>query len=575
MTGINHSVTTGEPNNPAYDVSATAWNADHAVANDSITPAMIQYPDASRTYLIWRDGATYYAKDGHTGTVTSNANFVTLITATIAACSAGNSIFIRAGTYVVGTTIAGKSGVSLYGEGEGALFDASTLAYNEEIISFSGSVAAGVNLASNGTKHDTHVHAVSATFAAGDLVMITSAAVWRSNPMGQLQGEFQILESAAANVLTFKATGGGLGAGGLLLDNYTTANTAKAVKVTPVSNVIVDGIKFLGIQGDTSSAGECLVGVQFIYGVNCKVTNCHFDSVTDMAIWVQSCYCCEFNDNFFYRSNMAGIGYGIGLLHCCQSCSASGNRGENCRHMIATGGSAALPGIPRGITMSNNQALDCYMDAFNTHETGEGIIIRGNTVTGGNSGMSYHAYSGIIDGNTIIGSYYGIYSMAANGDGMIISNNYICGTYSFGIVNEGTPTNTRHDVFDGNFILNTVNDQAVNILGSSHAIFVNNTMIGCPGTPTFTAGMTIKNNIGYVTENSGTATLLSGQTHVHVTHGCNYTPSLGHISIVWGENPSNLIADWWIDTIGATEFILNGVDPGASNLDFGWSVRNV
>jgi hypothetical protein len=84
---------------------------------------------------------------------------------------------------------------------------------------------------------------------------------------------------------------------------------------------------------------------------------------------------------------------------------------------------------------------------------------------------------------------------------------------------------------------------------------------------------TIKQNVGYVTENSGTATLLNGQTSVTVTHGCGFTPTLGEISIVWGENPTNLIADWWIDTIGTTTFKLNGVDPGASNLDFGWSIR--
>ena len=69
------------------------------------------------------------------------------------------------------------------------------------------------------------------------------------------------------------------------------------------------------------------------------------------------------------------------------------------------------------------------------------------------------------------------------------------------------------------------------------------------------------------------AALLNGQTTIAVAHGCSYTPSLGHISIVWGENPTNVIADWWIDTITATHFTLNGVDPGASNLDFGWAVR--
>jgi len=89
-------------------------------------------------------------------------------------------------------------------------------------------------------------------------------------------------------------------------------------------------------------------------------------------------------------------------------------------------------------------------------------------------------------------------------------------------------------------------------------------------------GIVNRGNVGsFISSNGGTATLVSGQTHIHVTHGLNYTPSIHEISIVWAENPTNVIADWWIDGISSTEFVLNGSDPGASNLDFGWSVRRI
>jgi hypothetical protein len=85
------------------------------------------------------------------------------------------------------------------------------------------------------------------------------------------------------------------------------------------------------------------------------------------------------------------------------------------------------------------------------------------------------------------------------------------------------------------------------------------------------AGSILRNNIGFITENSGTATLLNANTTIAVTHGLDITPTV--INIAWRENPTNTIEDWWIDTIGSSTFTLNGVDPGASNLDFGWEAK--
>ena len=76
---------------------------------------------------------------------------------------------------------------------------------------------------------------------------------------------------------------------------------------------------------------------------------------------------------------------------------------------------------------------------------------------------------------------------------------------------------------------------------------------------------------GNIYENSGTDTLLNGNTSVIVAHGLSAAPTV--INITWRENPDNVIADWWVDTIGVDNFTLNGVDPGASNLDFGWEAK--
>ena len=85
-----------------------------------------------------------------------------------------------------------------------------------------------------------------------------------------------------------------------------------------------------------------------------------------------------------------------------------------------------------------------------------------------------------------------------------------------------------------------------------------------------------KNVVGYVTENSGTGSITAAVTSDIITHGLSYTPVLADISVTLGENPTNTPGAIWVDTIGATYFTVNCENvPGASNLDFSWSVRKV
>jgi len=79
----------------------------------------------------------------------------------------------------------------------------------------------------------------------------------------------------------------------------------------------------------------------------------------------------------------------------------------------------------------------------------------------------------------------------------------------------------------------------------------------------------IRNNRGYVTENSGTATVLNATTSIVVTHGLATTPT--RVQITPRENPTNAVSFWWVDTLTTTQFTINvNANPGASNLDFDW-----
>jgi hypothetical protein len=79
----------------------------------------------------------------------------------------------------------------------------------------------------------------------------------------------------------------------------------------------------------------------------------------------------------------------------------------------------------------------------------------------------------------------------------------------------------------------------------------------------------IRNNDGFVTENSGTATLVNGQTSIAVTHGLDVTPGVGDVMVTpieaWGA-----AVNFWIDTYTSTQFTINvDANPG-QDVDFAW-----
>lgn len=113
-------------------------------------------------------------------------------------------------------------------------------------------------------------------------------------------------------------------------------------------------------------------------------------------------------------------------------------------------------------------------------------------------------------------------------------------------------------------------------------------LIGANSNDTYILGGSVDQNIndggtnthirdvyGFVTENSGTATITNPATTEVVAHGLDVTPTVDDFTITLAENPTNAITALWVDTIGAANFTVNVEPaPGASNLDFGWHVRS-
>jgi hypothetical protein len=79
----------------------------------------------------------------------------------------------------------------------------------------------------------------------------------------------------------------------------------------------------------------------------------------------------------------------------------------------------------------------------------------------------------------------------------------------------------------------------------------------------------IRDNKGYVTENSGTATLLAAGTSINVPHGLAVTPAAGDIIVTPMEAWGNMTT-YYIGNYGATNFtIYSPIAPG-QDVDFAW-----
>lgn len=76
------------------------------------------------------------------------------------------------------------------------------------------------------------------------------------------------------------------------------------------------------------------------------------------------------------------------------------------------------------------------------------------------------------------------------------------------------------------------------------------------------------------TEASGTGTIASGAVQVLITHGLGVTPAQKDICITPFVAATNDYGRLYVDNVTSTQFRVSvTADPGASGLDFGWSVR--
>ncbi len=142
----------------------------------------------------------------------------------------------------------------------------------------------------------------------------------------------------------------------------------------------------------------------------------------------------------------------------------------------------------------------------------------------------------------------------------------------YGLFCSGTYVDTL--LFQGNLFASNgaVANVSITRNASANYYFYGNDFNGGTITVSSTGGVVMtRDNIDYITENSGNATITSGSTSVVVTHGLSRQPTAQEIKITATANSTNPVGLVWVSNITSTQFTVNvAANPGASNFDFGW-----
>jgi len=147
----------------------------------------------------------------------------------------------------------------------------------------------------------------------------------------------------------------------------------------------------------------------------------------------------------------------------------------------------------------------------------------------------------------------------ANTDGISIAGCEYCKVTDNIIVNRDTSNINKGVVVDAD---------------SENCSITSNSFINIP-TPIEDSGSetSIRNNLGYITENSGTTTISSGSTSTDVSHGLDITPSINDISIIATASMGSA-STFWVSDVGASTFRINVDQDPTQDVGFSWQIGN-
>jgi len=479
------------------------------------------FPESAAEYIVFPQGGLYHHRNGHTGEVSTGdtSAAATMQDALDAVASTGGSVFVKRWNYPITAKISMPNTV---GVGE------------DKHIQFIGDNA---TLSGDATLADNILELDAVTTNVNYSYRISGFHIY---PAKKDSTYYNIYIKDPLNVY---------------LDHLTLG--WNGLKIEDASIVYLDNIYFV----DSYNQGLLLDNTSYVFGNNLFLDNCggYGSGAYDSMLIQNGC-------SKIYLNNFNILGEKGVLGGQKKGIYISGSGKLHFNNFIIEGHKESSITISDGddITFSNFvlDGSDTYGIEMSPTDNITDILINNFKISSGTEGIALYAQNTKYIKRIIISN--GILYDIAGGKGVHISDD-----------SSGGAICTYVNVHDVTFDTFTNGIEEAN--ASDYNTFKNNIFISCT-TPISAVGANTvtKLNLGYVTENGGTGTIDDGSTSDVIAHGLDYTPSAKDIVITLTENPDNTPGAIWVDTIGAANFTVNCENnPGASNLDFSWSIRRI
>jgi parallel beta-helix repeat protein len=534
---------------------------------------------SSASYIIDKNGSTINAINGATSAIDyTGTDAKTVINAAIVALNAigGGTVFIKAGTFTITNTIDLKSNVNIIGEGYNTLLQVTDTSLTSPTLRVAGTDAN--NHITDVILENFRVKSVGSSYfgALGQnprgiyIRLATRVKVqnlWVENTVSSSMTLDECTDCIAIGCY-FNDTGYnciGVGEENVVNCRIIGCSMYGALAGAGIaSNSTQGGCVFIGNAVDGCYNGIYAQDYNSAQVIGTIISNNIIKNCTNRGIVVNSATNINISGNYIYNCLDAGIGLVKGYSPTTDSIVIEGNVVSGNKYQ------GIIVDTCYGVSVSNNI---CKTTVFSSGNNGAGIYIKNSNACSLIGNIS-HDNQG--SGFTIEQSPY--ITIVGNQS----FNNGQNDSSSDGIkfVDSGTPCQycsiVSNQLYDNQGAGKTQRNGLYLANSTDYCLVTDNIV-----TPNKTTGINVgsgthnivRNNSGYVTENSGVATVISGQTSIAVTHGLGYTPTDGDI-VVTPTNSMGSATKFYVGTYTSTQFTITvDQDPGATTAIFAWMAR--
>lgn len=528
LTGVAVAWSFTDPTSPVFNYSTglqmgnSSLNATEVVSDVFTTTSgdVLSNPEIDVSYIIYTDGSTVYAKNGTTGRIDYSGNATYTIQAAIDALTDGRTnierVYISPSNYnyTITSPIYVPSYTHIIVDGYLKLADGANCCIFRNYDSV------------NGNSH----------------IIISGHGTLDGNRANQNVGgqgiRFENVSYARVTGITAKS----------FYEGGSLYNRGIGIYFANGSNHIMIDHCF------TTDNGHEGIGLRF--------------NITDVI--VSDCVCYD------------------ELIHGIQVVSFHGHLAENIafvNNVISNTDQFAIAahgegGFIKNFIIANNVIRDTYGAIF-ISGTRDAVVANNVLKKVGRSICCEYGFNNIqFIGNVISEAWYwGIY--LKSGSYCHVIGNYFhnvsqMNDNEWASITLSNHSETRYNIIKNNYIVETGTNRAkygIFELGSDchDNIVIDNYISGVrtAGVHLVGSGSKAMRNIGYTTENSGTATLTSGTTSVTVNHGLDVTPSDGDIIVTptgsWGA-----MTEFWVGNYTSTQFTIHADQDPGQDVTFAW-----